>query len=83
MRCWSDETGAIVGWVGPENYIGQRTYAFSNVVEADLVDAHIIHRRWANAFLRLADGTSIEESQPAAETDLLVSVDGTGPPEAA
>jgi hypothetical protein len=93
MRHWSDGNGAIVGWAGPENYIGQRTYAFA-VSEEDLVGSRIVHHRWANAFLRLADGTTIEESQhentgasgsaqPAADTDLLVSVEDDGEPEAA
>jgi hypothetical protein len=88
MRHWSDETGAVCGWQGPERYEGLRTYEFEGITEEDLAGATIVHRRWANAVLILADGQRIEESNPheihpREPAGLLVSVEGTGPPEVA
>ncbi len=88
MICWGD--GPIVGWMGNQRAEGIRSYAFVGAVEADLIGANVIHNRGANAYLRLADGRIIDETLPApgallttVEDALLVTVDGTGPPELA
>ncbi len=88
MRCWGD--GPIVGWMGNQRAEGIRSYAFKGAVEADLIGASVVHNRGSNAYLRTADDRIIEETLPTpgallttVEDALLVTVDGTGPPEVA